>query len=631
MIPYVDDQPRPRAIHLFAGAGGGLLGGLLLGWRTVCAVEVDRFCRDVLTARQNDGTLEEFPIWDDVRTFDGRPWAGCCDVLCGGFPCFVAGTLVLTDSGYKPIESIVPGDTVLTHTGRWRHVTAVMCKAGARVGTVSGFGILPTTCTPNHRYYTTGDSAGEYRWTEARNLRRRADCTTVTLPAEEPDPHTEAWWYLCGRYLADGWRVDRKGRKYGRTVICCRPEKRERLEQAIRDAGYQFTAAEERTCVKLHITKGDLYRDLAPFGRGAGGKVIPRQALCLSRSKATALLQGYLDGDGSWTAAGHRRVQSVSPALILGMQLVSIRAGWSCPAVYRSVVNSTCVIEGRVCHQRDNYILQWGNSANRARWRMDGDTVVRWCYGYEDRGERTTVYNLSVEGDESYVANGAAVHNCQNVSPLGDHTGIRGSKSCLWCEFARIAGEVRPRWVFVENSSDLIKLGLDVVLQDFDALGYDAEWECLSAAELGAPHIRDRIWVLAKARGPVVRGDTRKDEGAGETSGGGGGCAPAPETVRVLADPDAQRREEHRNPLPAVQAVHTTELPRPDNGGRVVQLSWWAREPGVCRVADGVANGVDRLGALGNGQVPYVAARAFADLYARFAGEDYRAGSGVKP
>jgi DNA (cytosine-5)-methyltransferase 1 len=81
---------RPRAMNelaLFAGAGGGILGGALLGWRTVCAVERDPYAAGVLVARQNDGSLAPFPIWDDVCTFDGRPWRGIVDVVSGGFPC----------------------------------------------------------------------------------------------------------------------------------------------------------------------------------------------------------------------------------------------------------------------------------------------------------------------------------------------------------------------------------------------------------------------------------------------------------------------------------------------------------------------------------------------------------------
>lgn len=74
-------------LHLFAGAGGGILGGMLLGHTCVCAVEIDSFCQKVLLQRQRDGILPKFPIWDDVRTFDGKPWRGKVDIICGGFPC----------------------------------------------------------------------------------------------------------------------------------------------------------------------------------------------------------------------------------------------------------------------------------------------------------------------------------------------------------------------------------------------------------------------------------------------------------------------------------------------------------------------------------------------------------------
>lgn len=76
-----------RELSLFSGAGGGLLGSLLLGWRTVCCVEWNEYCQSVLRQRMRDGWLDDAPIWDDVRTFDGRPWRGRVDVLTAGFPC----------------------------------------------------------------------------------------------------------------------------------------------------------------------------------------------------------------------------------------------------------------------------------------------------------------------------------------------------------------------------------------------------------------------------------------------------------------------------------------------------------------------------------------------------------------
>ncbi len=74
-------------LHLFAGSGGGILGGILLGHTTVCAVELEPYCRKVLLQRQRDGLLPPFPIWDDIKTFDGQPWRGHVDIVAGGFPC----------------------------------------------------------------------------------------------------------------------------------------------------------------------------------------------------------------------------------------------------------------------------------------------------------------------------------------------------------------------------------------------------------------------------------------------------------------------------------------------------------------------------------------------------------------
>ena len=80
-------EVRLNELALFAGGGGGLLASRLLGWNTVCAVEINPYRQAVLLARQADGALDPFPIWDDVRSFDGRPWRGLVDIVTAGFPC----------------------------------------------------------------------------------------------------------------------------------------------------------------------------------------------------------------------------------------------------------------------------------------------------------------------------------------------------------------------------------------------------------------------------------------------------------------------------------------------------------------------------------------------------------------
>jgi DNA (cytosine-5)-methyltransferase 1 len=107
-------------LALFSGHGGGILGGLLLGWRTVCAVEIDEAARRRLIARQDDGSLQPFPIWDDVSTFDGRSWAGLVDVISGGFPC--------QDISIAGKGAGITGE----RSGLWREFARIICEVRPR-------------------------------------------------------------------------------------------------------------------------------------------------------------------------------------------------------------------------------------------------------------------------------------------------------------------------------------------------------------------------------------------------------------------------------------------------------------------------------------------------------------------
>jgi len=96
---------------------------------------------------------------------------------------------------------------------------------------------------------------------------------------------------------------------------------------------------------------------------------------------------------------------------------------------------------------------------------------------------------------------------CQDISDAGKRAGLEGERSGLWSEIARLAGELRPRYVLVENVAALLGRGLDTVLGDLAALGYDAEWHCIPASAVGAPHRRDRIWIVAHSNAAERRQD----------------------------------------------------------------------------------------------------------------------------
>lgn len=240
---------------------------------------------------------------------------------------------------------------------------------------------------------------------------------------------------------------------------------------------------------------------------------------------------------------------------------------------------------------------------------------------------------------------------CQDISVAGRGAGINGARSGLWSHMHRIICEVRPRFAFMENSPLLVSRGLYRVLGDLAESGYDAAWLVLGASDIGAPHKRERIWILAEDREtPYTDADSlqcperRKQHERPEKPNrcGQDGVEPG----REVADSSSHgwpKIEIHAGIVGKTVCEASQREPQRADGlspdfsdgclsrhrwrealardagensqGRRTGNAWWSTEPDVGRVADGVANRVDRLKSLGNGQVPLVAATAFSTLY----------------
>jgi DNA (cytosine-5)-methyltransferase 1 len=137
---------------------------------------------------------------------------------------------------------------------------------------------------------------------------------------------------------------------------------------------------------------------------------------------------------------------------------------------------------------------------------------------------------------------------CQDISTAGKGAGIDGARSGLWSHYGRIIGEVRPRYIIVENVSALLARGLGRVLGDLAALGYNAWWDCLHGPAIGAPHARDRIWIVAYAPGDRCEGKLREaiaqemDDFSSQALGPWHGAGHPFEHWRVLLDKPELRR-----------------------------------------------------------------------------------------
>jgi DNA (cytosine-5)-methyltransferase 1 len=189
-----------------------------------------------------------------------------------------------------------------------------------------------------------------------------------------------------------------------------------------------------------------------------------------------------------------------------------------------------------------------------------------------DRVEEVTAQRLRSDGIAIDAICGG--FPCQDISLIGEGAGLSGEQSGLWREFARLVGELRPRFVIVENVAALTHRGMGDVLGALASLRYDAEWHCIPASYVGAPHERDRIWIVAYSDCAGLEGHAWNEAG----------------------EPEQGRHDEGSR--------GSTRAPRLSGGADPAR--WWASEPDVGRVAHGISNRVDRIEALGNSLVPLI-------------------------
>ncbi len=216
---------------------------------------------------------------------------------------------------------------------------------------------------------------------------------------------------------------------------------------------------------------------------------------------------------------------------------------------------------------------------------------------------------------------------CQDISAAGKGGGIEAERSGMWKEMARIISEVRPRYAFVENSPMLTSRGLGTVLRDLAQMGFDAEWGVLSAADVGANHKRERIWILAysnsnsnfrkESRSYGIQNKTKRKPRTQHSS-----TWQFSGTSSLLRKNSLQRYEKADLAYSSSKNVERQCKPFRVQEARntIGSSSWWEIEPNVDRVANGVAARVDRLKAIGNGQVPLCAATAWNLLRKRIDG-----------
>lgn len=176
---------------------------------------------------------------------------------------------------------------------------------------------------------------------------------------------------------------------------------------------------------------------------------------------------------------------------------------------------------------------------------------------------------------------------CQDISVAGKGAGITAPRSGLWKEFARIVGEIRPKYVIVENVSALLHRGLSTVLGDLASIGYDAEWHCIPASAIGAPHRRDRIWIVAYSKSISIN------------------------ELGVFKVEKIIKQE--------LWSKKSRGFNSNNFNSRENRNKWIISKSTICRRNDGLSNQLDQLKQLGNAvvpQIPYLIAKAIMEVEA---------------
>ena len=217
---------------------------------------------------------------------------------------------------------------------------------------------------------------------------------------------------------------------------------------------------------------------------------------------------------------------------------------------------------------------------------------------------------------------------CQDISVAGKGEGLEGDRSGLFYEVVRIAERLKPKYLLLENVAALLVRGMGDVLKELAEIGYDAEWHCIPAAAVGAPHRRDRVFIIGYANsdhestvGEVQEGEITEFSGSrtadavaypdsdrkvgdqSEHRPRGGAIPRSKKKSSLVADSHIIGRERFREePVPRFQGL-SGKLTRSRENLRQI----WAVEPEVGRVVDGFPGRMDQLRCLGNAVVPQIA------------------------
>ncbi|EFD0107128.1 TPA: Dam family site-specific DNA-(adenine-N6)-methyltransferase [Escherichia coli] len=380
------------------------------------------------------------------------------DVLVGGTPCFTAGHMVLCKNGYKPIEDVCPGDYVVSHLGRLQQVKRVGSKI-ANTGLLNAVGQpLGIRTTNDHPFlavrwkaqntrkngtYFKRELLSDPEWRAACDMPGYQWCALTNFNIASPDICSrflseEQAMYLAGAYVGDGYIRRWRSKSKKAVVFGINCQKLRKFHCRIPENIFSV-ASEIRGSIKVTLNDTCYANWLNEhFGELSHAKRIP--AWVMSHPLRHVFLQGYLDTDGTPSGKAGFRINSVSPALAWGVAELSQTCGYVSSVSFIEVEPKK-VIEDRVVNQRNYYQVTICPQKLSRKSRLAHGMLLRTVKEFKSVG-LDTVYNIEVEGDHSYILNGAVVHNCQAFSIAGLRGGLDDERGALTLKYVELANAI---------------------------------------------------------------------------------------------------------------------------------------------------------------------------------------------
>ena len=516
-----------------------------LGWQAQWYSEIEHFPSAVLAHRfPTVPNLGDMTLIHETRQFQDAN----IDLLVGGTPCFALGTPIVTSRGIIPIEDVVVGDLVLTHKLRWKPVLAVGSKEAETVK-LGGHGHSGIETTPEHPFYskiknqTWNNSKRMYErhlsqdteWIEAKDMVGRfwgiptsgesLPIPPITLSGNETHLPimNQSFYWIVGAWLGDGWTRISERRSY--VLICADKNNHQSIAKHLDECNLKYSISEERTTIRYQIASSALAKWLNEnFNKGAKNKTLASWVLFgLSEESKKSLFDGYCFADG-YKIYNSKQNQNgfgattISQCLATGIRLLAASLGYSVGENYCKPKRRVTTIEGRRVNEQPFYQIRF-HSHSRSAIQENG---ILWqkTKTYKQTNAIRTVSNIEVADDNSYVAGGIIVHNCQSFSVAGLRKGLDDSRGQLMLTFVEIASRKRPRWVVWENVPGVLSsnkggdfasfLGL-LTGRDIQApvggwtnsgciegisSAYGVAWTMLDAQDFGVAQRRKRIFVI---------------------------------------------------------------------------------------------------------------------------------------